>query len=244
MKISIITISFNSEKTIEETIKSVIEQDYDDLEYIIVDGASTDRTMEIVEKYRSKISKIISEKDEGISDAFNKGIHLATGDIIGIINSDDMLYPGAIKKLGEYYEPDVDVYYGDGVRLFQNGMVEDYMPKNLQKMKQCMALVHPSTFVSKVAYLRYGVFDCQYKACMDRELLIRMLSAGARFKYIPEKLSVYRMGGYSHQQFMTRVREEREKISLCYGASKLSVKLFSLKCFCVMNLKKYFKGEN
>ena len=106
MKISIITITYNSEKTIEETVKSVIDQDYPDVEYIIVDGQSKDCTLQIIEKYSSHISTLISEPDRGICDAFNKGIANATGEIIGIINSDDMLLPGAISHLVSVIKPE------------------------------------------------------------------------------------------------------------------------------------------
>lgn len=97
-KITIITVSYNSEETIEETINSVVNQDYNNLEYIIIDGCSSNGTMDIVNKYASKITRIVSEPDKGISDAFNKGIKYATGDLIGIINSDDLLVDGALKK--------------------------------------------------------------------------------------------------------------------------------------------------
>ena len=99
MKISIITITYNSEKTLENTIKSVIGQNYDDLEYIIIDGGSKDGTLKIAEQYKKYISVIVSEPDNGISDAFNKGISHATGELIGIINSDDMLADGALKTI-------------------------------------------------------------------------------------------------------------------------------------------------
>ena len=101
-KISIITISFNSDKTLEDTINSVISQDYPNLEYLIVDGGSKDRTLDIVDKYRDKIDVVVSEPDKGISDAFNKGIQLATGEIIGIINSDDLLMPGALQEISDH----------------------------------------------------------------------------------------------------------------------------------------------
>ena len=112
-KISIVTITFNSENTVEETIKSVISQDYSNLEYIIIDGASTDRTLEVVNKYRDRIARIVSEPDKGISDAFNKGIRYATGDVIGIINSDDILLPGALQAVAAAYEEGVGVYRGN-----------------------------------------------------------------------------------------------------------------------------------
>ena len=101
VKISIITITYNSERTVEETLKSVISQAYPKLEYIIVDGASKDKTLDVVAKYKDSIARIISEPDKGIADAFNKGIRMATGDLIGIINSDDLLLPGALRKMAE-----------------------------------------------------------------------------------------------------------------------------------------------
>ena len=111
-KISIITITYNSAKTLERTIKSIIEQKYENLEYIIVDGGSTDSTLEIVKKYDTWISKWVSEPDSGISNAFNKGINMATGNVIGIINSDDGLMPGALQAISDSYEDGVDVYRG------------------------------------------------------------------------------------------------------------------------------------
>ena len=100
-KISIITITFNSEKTLEETIESVLSQNYPNLEYLIIDGGSSDGTLEIVKRYKDKIDFVISEPDRGISDAFNKGIRYATGEIVGIINSDDLLLPDALHKVAE-----------------------------------------------------------------------------------------------------------------------------------------------
>ena len=108
VKISIITITYNSERTVEETLKSVISQAYPNLEYIIVDGASKDKTLDVVAKYKDSIARIISEPDKGIADAFNKGIRMATGDLIGIINSDDLLLPGALRKMAESYDGDPD----------------------------------------------------------------------------------------------------------------------------------------
>lgn len=112
-KISIVTISYNSEKTIEDTILSVISQDYPNKEYIIIDGASTDNTLNIIAKYKANISKVISEKDDGISDAFNKGISNSTGDIICLINSDDRLLPGALSKVAQEFDGKADIYCGN-----------------------------------------------------------------------------------------------------------------------------------
>ncbi len=114
MKISVITVCFNSEKTIARTIESVINQHYSDLEYIIIDGGSKDKTVEIINKYRNELSYFISEPDQGISDAFNKGIRVATGDIIGIINSDDWYENGIFKLVNEMFlqNKEIDVLVG------------------------------------------------------------------------------------------------------------------------------------
>ena len=112
-KLSIITVVKNSESNIEKTIRSVIEQKYKNLEYIIIDGKSTDGTLELIKKYKDKVSLIISEKDEGIWDAMNKGIKLANGDIIGFLNSDDIYYPGALSTVNEYFESNnIDFLFG------------------------------------------------------------------------------------------------------------------------------------
>ena len=222
MKFSIITITYNSEKTLEETIRSVVNQNYPELEYIIIDGKSTDNTISIIKKYEDKISYWVSEKDKGICDAFNKGIAVATGDVIGIINSDDILLPGALQAVEKAYKADVDVYYGDGIRIFEDGSIKPYKAKHHRKLRNEMALVHPATFVSKQAYERYGVFDLSYQTCMDRELLLRMLSAGAKFKKVEYTFAGYRMGGVSDQNSEI-VNREREAISSKYGVNKFEI---------------------
>ena len=111
-RISIVTITYNSAATLEETIRSVTMQDYPALEYVIIDGGSTDGTLDIVQKYKDQIQVVVSEPDKGISDAFNKGVSRATGEIIGIINSDDILLPGALQEVAAAYDPQVDVYSG------------------------------------------------------------------------------------------------------------------------------------
>ena len=113
MKFSIVTICYNSEETIEETIQSVIMQDYSDYEYIIVDGASTDNTLQIVNKYRGSISKCISEADKGISDAFNKGIELAEGEYITFLNSDDIMLPGTLSYVSKALNKNTDIIFGN-----------------------------------------------------------------------------------------------------------------------------------
>lgn len=237
-KISIITITYNSEKTLEDTIKSVIAQDYENLEYIIIDGGSKDKTLEIVGKYQEYISYFVSEPDRGICDAFNKGILAATGDIIGIINSDDLLYPGALSEVARAYHSGIDIIYGKGKRLFPDGRMEDYLPRELSFLKYGMALVHPSTFVTKSAYMKYGAFDLRYKGCMDRELLLRMKTQGAKFTYVDAYLSIYRMGGFSDNNYQKVVAKERDEISIQYGASPFFVWMYSF----IVRIKMAIKG--
>lgn len=240
-KISIITITYNSEKTLEDTIKSIISQKYDNLEYIIIDGGSKDKTLEIVERYKEYISYFKSEPDKGICDAFNKGILAATGDVIGIINSDDMLCQNALQFVAKSYSEDIDVYYGKGKRLYDDGHMDDYLPKKLSYLKYGMALVHPSTFVTRIAYEKYGMFDLKYRACMDRELFLRIKSNGGRFKYIDEYLSVYRMGGFSDENYTKIAVKERDELSIKYGANRFLIYLNSIKITCAMNYNRIKK---
>lgn len=201
-KISIITITYNSEKTVEETILSVIKQNYPNLEYIIVDGGSKDSTLDIINKYKSNIYKVISEPDNGISDAFNKGIREATGEIIGIINSDDILNINTLNVLNDIIEkyPNYDVYYGNGV-IFDEKNNHIYRPDNkIEDILKYMFICHPATFVRKTAYEKYGIFDTNYKCAMDFELLSKMYSNGAKFKYFDYECTWFRLGGTSRKK--------------------------------------------
>lgn len=175
--VSIITVCFNSEKTIERTIKSVLEQTYKNLEYIIVDGKSTDKTLEIVEKYRPLFKgrmKVISEPDQGIYDAMNKGICNASGELIGIINSDDYYETDAVENVvaamkDEYYQ----ILYGM-LRVIKEN--EDtkviVMPKHENLENEMLA--HPTCFVTKKVYSDFGMFDTKYRSCADHDFMLRM----------------------------------------------------------------------
>lgn len=208
-KISIITITFNSEKSLEDTIKSVIIQNYDNLEYLIIDGKSSDGTLDIVEKYRDKIDVVVSESDKGISDAFNKGIRLATGEIIGIINSDDQLLPGALDAIADAYEPGVDVYRGHVV-IWNEETGKRISVKPTMKFpitKKIKAVAHPGTFVTKQAYERWGTFQLKYHYSMDADLLHRYYKAHANFKYIGKDLAIFKLGGATSDKWTNKLKE-------------------------------------
>jgi len=242
-KISIITVCYNSEKTIENTIRSVIRQKNDEIEYIIVDGKSSDNTMNIINKYKDNIDLIISEKDRGISDAFNKGIEHCSGEIIGIINSDDAYLPNTFRSVIELMDESIDVLFGNGIRLYKDGHFKLYNASpDICELGRGMSIVHPATFVRRTAYKKYGRFDEKYKCTMDHELFLRLLNKGAAFKYANDYFAIYRMNGESDKKYITKTIKEEFEILCNYNHSKLiafgcCLKAFSI--YCVMKVFDY-----
>lgn len=175
-KFSIITVCFNSEKTIERTIVSVLSQSYKNFEYIIVDGASTDGTLNIIksytEKYPDKI-KLISEKDNGIYDAMNKGIRAASGDLIGIVNSDDYYEIDALENISRAYDgKKYEIVYGM-LRTIKDGKEVSVYIKNHQWLEEDM-ITHPTCFVTKGIYDDFGVYSLKYQYSADYEFMLRV----------------------------------------------------------------------
>lgn len=227
VKISIITITYNSERTVDETLKSVVSQDYPNLEYIIIDGGSTDSTLSIINSYGDRISYLISEKDEGISDAFNKGIKVATGDVIGILNSDDVLLPGALKAVAEAYEEGVDVFRGNTILWNE---ITQYKCREIPSMKfpkvpYVIHVAHQSTFVTRRAYQKFGVFDKRFRYAMDLELLCRYYLSGAVFKYVNADLALYRIGGLTSDS-LSKKKEELMLLIRKNGGTVFQAKLY------------------
>ena len=229
-KISIVTITYNSEKTVRETFESIRIQQYDNLEYIVVDGGSTDSTLKIAAEYADIITKLVSEKDDGISDAMNKGIAYATGDLIGIIHSDDRLAEGALQCLSEVWNGKADVYYGHVMVMDMDGHPMHVLrsEESLQGMEYGLKLSHPSTFVTKAAYQRYGVFNKQYKCAMDYELLLRLYKGNAVFQYVDAVLAEYRIGG-TNMKLRKRTINESRNISVAYGANTFKADYIRMK---------------
>lgn len=206
---SIITICFNSEKTIERTIKSVLAQTYKDYEYIIVDGCSTDSTLDIVKKYEPLFEgrmKWKSEPDKGIYDAMNKGIRMATGDIIGIVNSDDWLETDALEKVIGCYEKNNNesntLYCGDIVFHYNNGDTK-CMDANISLFKKQAPLYimtgirHPATFVPRDVYEKVGLFNEKMKLSADQDFILRCYFQGVNFYHVNDVLSNMAAGGLS-----------------------------------------------
>lgn len=217
MKISIVTVSFNSEKTIEQTIQSVLNQTYKNIEYIIIDGGSNDSTISIIEKYRDKVGYFVSEQDEGIYNAMNKGIRAASGDIVGIINSDDWYDRNTIEKAVEYFsENAIDILYGDCIYLYEDGQRVRNMKFPLEAMWYLMAMPHPTVFVKKEVYQKYGVFDESYQMAADYELLLRFYSAGLKFGYLEYDMAYFRAGGATTKRIIMSLQETKD-IALFYA---------------------------
>ncbi len=198
--VSVVTIVFNGELYIEQTILSVLNQENVKIEYIIIDGASKDNTLQIIEKYRNQIDVIISEPDNGIYDAINKGIKIARGSLIGIIHCGDYYKKDTVSiALNEYNRTKADVLYGDIEIIEESNKQEIHYygkPDHLQ-LKNKMSIFHPSTFVSNKCYNSYGLYNTSYKIAADYELFLRYYISDVEFMYVPESFSTFRDGGVS-----------------------------------------------
>jgi len=205
VKISIVTITYNSGKTLKCAIESVLTQTYKNIEYIIVDGKSSDNTVAIINSYGNKISKFVSEEDDGIYDAMNKGLRLASGDIVGILNSDDVYFDNRVIEnvIKEFEEKDVDSVYADLIFVKPKNLdkaVRYYDSSHFSPQKFAYGLMpaHPTFFVKKDIYERYGVFRTDLKIGADFDLLIRFLyTHKISYSYMKEILVKMRVGGVS-----------------------------------------------
>lgn len=205
MKVSIITVSFNSAKTIADTIDSVLSQDFPEIEYIVVDGGSTDGTIGIIRQNENRISQWISEKDQGMYDAMNKGISMATGDVIGILNSDDVyMNTHVISDLMDLMQTKKSaVVFADLVLVDsgnQNKVIRYYDSGRFHpnKFRFGWMPAHPTVFVKRELYQRVGKFSTTYQIAADYEMLIRMLAIEkASYAYYPKPVVRMRAGGAS-----------------------------------------------
>jgi glycosyltransferase len=218
MKISIVTPTYNSAKTLARTIESVIAQAYSDLEYIVIDGASTDNTKEIVADYQDKLNiKFVSEPDKGIYDAMNKGIKLATGDIIGILNSDDFYdNSGVLNNVNKTFEDKKnDAVYGD-IKYFSEdtGKVSRYWEAGEykeNKLNNGWTVPHPALFVRKTVYNNCGLFNTDLKLAADYEFILRLLKIyKINIKYLPETFVRMYSGGASGNSLKQRIKGWQE----------------------------------
>ena len=227
-KISIVTIAYNSEQTIEDTILSVIHQDYYNKEYIIIDGGSTDGTLQIIEKHIMNIDKLVSEKDQGISDAFNKGIRLASGDLICLINSDDRLLPGSLSQIACEYNGQADIYCGNV--LLWNTKSDDRCREvpstHFPTMPFFAHVAHQGMFATKACYERFGGYDTKLQFPMDLDFLIRVSKGGGRFHYVNVDVAEFRIGGNTDSHSIYHKKKDYLYMVRKNGGSNIQAHIF------------------
>lgn len=206
--VSIVTVVRNGARTIGQTIHSVLDQTYRNIEYIIIDGGSSDGTREIIKKYEDYLAYYISEPDKGIYDAMNKGIRRASGDIIGIINSDDWYEKDAIEKVvGVFSRSNSDLVHGNAYMVNCEGKKWIRKPGALEKIWQYMVIIHPTVFVRREMYEKFGLFDLNYKVAADYDLMLRLYCKKRYFYYLDCVLANFRTGGISERKYEESVGE-------------------------------------
>jgi glycosyltransferase len=246
--VSIITPVFNGENTIEFTIKSVLNQSYPNTEYIIVDGRLTDRTVEIINRYKDRITKFVSEPDRGVYDGMNKGIKLASGEIVGILNSDDVYADDKVIKrvVAEMTRKNADVCWGDLVYVDAKNtdkVIRFWKSSEYRegKFKKGWMPPHPTFFVRRWVYKRYGYFNLDFKIAADYELMLRFLEKyKVKSCYIPQVLVKMRIGGKSNKNIFNIIKANIE----CYKAWKINgLKINPLRIFLkpLSKLPQYLK---
>jgi glycosyltransferase involved in cell wall biosynthesis len=249
MKISIITITYNSAATVEDTIKSVVMQDYPNVEYLIIDGKSKDNTLQIVEKYKDKITKVVSEKDKGLYDALNKGIKHATGDIIGMLHSDDLYsHPQVISNIVKTFQdhPEAEGVYADLVFVNRNDtdkVMRTWESGTYQEgdfLKGWMP-PHPTFFVKKETYEKHGGFNTELKLSADYELMLRLIHKNQiKLAYLNEVIVKMRMGGVSNVSFFVKLKANLED-KMAWKINGMKPKMTTMLMKPLRKLGQYFK---
>lgn len=222
IKITLITVCYNSEKTIRRTIESVLKQDYNNIEYIVIDGGSKDNTIKIINEYKKRINKIVSEPDNGIYDAINKGILLASGDIVGILNSDDFFYDNyVLSKVADNFDSDnsLDSVIGDLVFLNRKGKVHriykstNWLP---QKFEWGIMPPHPTFYCKKSIFNKFGYYRDDLKIAADYELMMRFLLVNnISYKYLPMRFVIMTLGGASTKNIRSKMLINKEVLYAC-----------------------------
>jgi len=225
MKVSIITVAYNSEKTIGEAMASVLRQTYKDIEYIVVDGASRDRTVDIVKSYEPRFNgrlKWVSEKDRGIYDAMNKGVHMATGNIVGILNSDDFMTDDTvIERMVSQFPDDCGAVYGDVHFVKQDNLKKTVRYYSGRIFRPWLVRIgylppHPSLYVRRELFDKYGYYDASLHISADFELIARLCYKNhVPMKYLHINFVTMRMGGTSTRNWSNRLLGAEENLIAC-----------------------------
>lgn len=243
MKISIITVVYNAVATIERTIKSVLkEKKKHDIEYVVIDGLSNDGTLDILNKYASYIDILISEKDKGIYDAFNKGVKVSSGDYILILAADDYLLNNSIQCFTDSIKDGIDVWSGAVVYYKKHNYFYDISKKELEKLKIYCSLRHPASFFKRTSYYEYGLYDEKYKIAGDRDLFLRFYVKGAKFQIENYPIVYFSLCGVSNTNLRSTEYEDYI-ISINNGMNKVEAnKLYLRKYLLKYILKKLVRS--
>ena len=241
MKVTIITVCYNSAAHIEDAILSVAGQDYPDIEHIVIDGNSSDGTQAILQKYNEQLAFWLSEPDLGIYDAMNKGIKKASGDVIGILNSDDFYFDQHVisKVVHAFTDQTTEAVFGDLIFVDPNNLdktVRTYSSKNWHPDKFAKGYMpaHPTFFVKREFYEKHGLFETDYEIAADYEMLIRLLYVyKLKYTYLPIKMVKMRKGGVSSNGIKSNITLNNEIIRAC---RKHGIKTNAMKIY-----PKYFK---
>lgn len=248
MKISIITITFNSAKSLKRALESVQSQTYKDIEHIIVDGASTDGTKALIETYAKAHKNVrwVSEKDKGIYDALNKGIRMATGDVIGFLHSDDVLYSAdSIGQIAAAFEDkNVDVVYGDlqychGEKVVRRWKSNDFNPRAL---KYGWMPPHPTVYVRREVYQQVGEYDEWFRISADYDMMLRIFKAGYKSHYIPEVLVSMEIGGASNKNTKARLSKTQEDY-IVLKKNHVGAGYLTVACKQLRKLRQFLRKE-
>lgn len=247
VRFSIITTALNPGPEVRQTIESVLGQDNVEVQYIFVDGGSRPECFALVEPYLPHISRLIREPDEGISDAWNKALALAEGDVIGLINADDFLMPGALKHVAAAFgtRTGMQVVHGNAQRIEGNRVfVRRPMALPLPlAVRVGTPVVHPATFVSREVYARAGFFDKRYRVAMDYDFVLRAYLAGAHFQHVDETLVGFRGGGLSDREPLVAFRETRRS-QLENGLNRATVEVLHAAKMTVRRYVRPLLGMN
>jgi len=226
--ISVITVVYNGEKTLERAIKSVTGQTWDNIEYILIDGNSTDNSVEIIKKYGELIDFWISEPDKGISDAFNKGVSYCTGDFFAFLGSDDWYEPDGVERIAEKIIPGREIYAGHANLWTDNGNTFVKLHKSRpERIFQTMRIAHPATFVSQKVFEQIGGFSKEYKVAMDYDFMLRAKLKGFEILVVDHVITNMVLGGNSKDVLAASKDELRIKNKL------IGVKLKHYLWFCI-----------
>lgn len=224
MKISLITVSFNAADTIGATLDSVVSQTHPDVQHIVIDGASRDGTLAIINHFRDGIAKLVSESDHGIYDAMNKGLALATGDIIAFLNADDVyVHPGVLARVSRIMaQGNLDALFGDA-EFSRPGMpgrvVRRYRSSGFSPRRVAWGWMpaHPALFLHRRVFERFGIFRTDYRIAGDFELVARVFHSNElKYRYLPEVLVRMRTGGISTGGWRNTILLNREVLRACH----------------------------